>query len=96
MCIGSLIFGFVSAIDTLVSQNFGKGDYEICGIHYNRCSLFAFLMALALSSLAAFSDYFLRWMGMNEINTVYTQQYVPILVIHTMLSPQVLRSPKVS
>lgn len=94
MVMGSVVFGFVSAIDTLVSQNFGKGDYEMCGIHYNRGTLFAFLIALVLTPLAFFSGYFLRLMGMSDMNAVYTQKYASILVIHMILSPQVVAAQK--
>eukprot|EP00826_Nyctotherus_ovalis_P014581 TRINITY_DN1407_c0_g4_i4.p1 TRINITY_DN1407_c0_g4~~TRINITY_DN1407_c0_g4_i4.p1 ORF type:complete len:478 (-),score=58.32 TRINITY_DN1407_c0_g4_i4:130-1563(-) len=94
MVMGSVVFGFVSAIDTLVSQNFGKGDYEMCGVHYNRGTLFAFLIALVLTPLAFFSGYFLRLMGMSGVNAIYTQQYASVLVIHMILSPQVVAAQK--
>lgn len=91
---GSAVFGLVAAVDTLVAQNFGKGDLEMCGVHYNRGTLFAFLAALALSPLACFAGHFLRCMGMNETNAAYTQQYASILVVHTILSPQVAAAQK--
>jgi len=94
MVMGSIVFGFVSAIDTLVSQSFGKRDYEMCGIHFNRGSLFSFLIALLLSPLAFYSSTFLRLMGMNEINAYYTQKYASVLVIHIILSPQVVAAQK--
>jgi len=94
MVMGSPVFGFVSAIDTLVSQSYGKKDYNMCGVYYNRGSVFSFVLAIVLTPLAFFSSTFLKLFGTNETDAAYAQHFSSILVFHMILWLQYVAGQK--
>ncbi len=94
MVMGSPVFGFVSAIDTLVSQSFGKKEYEMCGIYYNRGCVFSLIMSIALAPLALLSGTFLKLVGRSEEDAVNTREFSTVLILHMILWLQYVAGQK--
>ena len=42
-------WGLHSALETLVSQDFGSGNYELCGIHLNRSRIVLVVIYVPIS-----------------------------------------------
>jgi len=42
-------WGLHSALETLVSQDYGAENYELCGIHLNRSRIVLFVMYIPIS-----------------------------------------------
>ena len=57
------IRGFNGALDTLISQAFGAGVKEECGIYLNRSRIIVTLFVLPMFTILYFGDKLLIWMG---------------------------------
>ena len=56
LCALSWVFGFNSAMDTLISQAVGGKNYELCGVYLNRGRFLMTLMFIPITILLMNSE----------------------------------------
>jgi len=80
----SIISGLNGAVDTLVSQSYGRKDYYMCGVYLNRGRLVGVLMFLPILVLLLFSQKILVVLHIPEVTAekafLYIQTMIPGLV----------------
>ncbi len=73
LCMG---IGFPGAIDTLVSQAFGKEDFHMCGVYLNRGRVLMFTIFLPVAMLFGLSNYILLAMGIQADIAQIASNYI--------------------
>jgi len=68
--------GLNGAIDTLVSQSFGAGDYRGCNLVYNRATVINSILFLPISLILIFSKQILISLGQDEIAAATAQKFL--------------------
>ena len=72
----SIILGFNSTLDTLISRGAGKGDVELCGIYLNRGRFVMCCLFLPICITLFNTKLILVSLGQNEKTSEYAQTYV--------------------
>ena len=76
LCALSIVFGFNSSLDTLVSQAAGRGDAELCGVFVNRGRFVMLLLFIPITTLLLNTKSILVAIGQDEIRAGYAEDYV--------------------
>lgn len=72
----SVIMGFNSALDTLISQGAGYGKLEVCGIFRLRGMFFVTLLFIPICIILCHAQELLTLIGQHEEVAIYSQQYI--------------------
>lgn len=72
----SIILGYNSALDTLISQTKGAGDYKMCGVYLNRGRITMTLLFLPIVLVLLMTRKILVALGQDEEVAEFAQQYV--------------------
>ena len=75
------IYGMNMAMDTLISQAFGAGNYELCGVILNRGRLIMSLMFVPTFIFSFYVKTILIAWGMDPTVSEFSQQYVSAQVL---------------
>jgi len=70
----SIQLGFSSAMDTLVSQSFGKREYKMCGLFLNRAFILLFIITIPCSILQLFSGKVFDMVGIDKDVSRYANE----------------------
>ena len=72
----SLIMGFNSALDTLISQGAGANRLELCGVFRNRGMFFVCLLFIPIFIVLRNSYFILVTIGQHKDVAKYSQEYI--------------------
>lgn len=72
----SVIIGFNSALDTLISQGAGAGKLELCGVFRNRGMFFVCILFIPISIILNYSYEILVAIGQHKDVSEFSQQYI--------------------
>ncbi len=76
----SLQVGFACALDTFVSQSFGKRDYKACGLFLNRAFMLTTLATIACCLVLGFGGTIFRLCGIDREVTEYSQLFITAMI----------------
>ena len=68
--------GFNGALDTLVSQAFGNGQYRMCGVYMNRARVLNFAFFIPICVMLLYTEEILVALGQDRETASYSQTYV--------------------
>jgi Na+-driven multidrug efflux pump len=72
----SIILGFNSTIDTLVSQAAGAGNKQLCGLYLNRGRFIMTMLFIPIIFIICNTGNILKAVGQDEEVAEYAQRYV--------------------
>ncbi len=76
----SVIYGFSTALDTLISQSFGKGNMRMCGIYLGRAVVVCSIIAIPMCLLIFLSGSIFGLIGIEQDVVDATSKYAAALV----------------
>eukprot|EP01089_Gocevia_fonbrunei_P021924 TRINITY_DN8677_c0_g1_i1.p1 TRINITY_DN8677_c0_g1~~TRINITY_DN8677_c0_g1_i1.p1 ORF type:complete len:484 (-),score=66.08 TRINITY_DN8677_c0_g1_i1:38-1489(-) len=76
----TLIWGMLSAVDTLATQAYGAKNLTRVGLIFQRSLLISFLLTIIVAGFWYFSDVILTWAGQEEQVVHYASQYLRRLI----------------
>ena len=76
LCCLSIVFGFNSALDTLISQSAGAGNIELSGVYLNQGRFIMTCIFFPISLLLMNTKNILTAAGQDPIVAAYAQTYV--------------------
>ena len=87
----SAFISFVSGMDTLIPQSFGKKDYSMCGVYMNRGIVIFTVIGIPLNIVVLFSTQILGALSversMAELAGLYAICLIPNMVLTTLTGP---------
>lgn len=72
----SIIYGFNSVLDTLISQAAGAGNTEMCGVYLHRGRFIITCLYLPMCLILMNCEPALVWLGQDPQVSAYAQQYI--------------------
>ena len=72
----SICMGMNGALETLVSQAFGYGNLQLCGVYLNRARLVGTLTYIPIAILLLFSETILVQIGQDLLTCHYAQRFI--------------------
>ena len=78
--------GLVNALGTYVTQSIGRGEYEVCGIIFNRTIVIALVITTPMCILFLFTKEFLEACGIDSEVAEYAGIYSIVLIPSAYLS----------
>lgn len=73
--------GIATALDTLCPQAYGAGNYELVGIHVQRCIMFSFVVYIPCGFLWWYSAHVLKFVIDSEEVLYLTSSFLRILIL---------------
>ena len=71
----SVIFGMNGALETLVSQAYGRGNLQLCGVYLRRGRLIMTLFFIPIAVILSQVNLILQLIGQDKMVAMYAQQY---------------------
>lgn len=101
----SVIVGLASGMDTIISQSFGKQDYNHCGTVLYTGLLVVFLGFIPCSIFVAFSGSIFNYFGFDPVVSMYSQYcifsflpayfiYIPVIILEKFMIGQRIAKPQ--
>jgi MATE family multidrug resistance protein len=78
LCGLSIVYGFNSALDTLISQAAGSKNIRLCGLYLNKGRFIMTLLFIPIVSILVNTEALLVGLGQNKEVAQYAQQYVMV------------------
>ena len=76
----SIAMGLNGALDTLVSQAFGNGQYRMCGVYMNRARVVNAAFFVPMCVVLLLTEEILIAFGQDQETSSYAETYVTTLI----------------
>eukprot|EP00347_Sterkiella_histriomuscorum_P024571 403330654 len=76
----SVFIGLNNGVTPLVSQSYGQGNLELCGVYFNRGRVTSLLSFIVIIPVLLLAEPFFKLINMDDESSAYAQQYINIII----------------